>query len=168
MPDFLKINTDAVTFKNGLIGIGVVIRNSKGEIEYAATRKKKNSFPDLDPEFQAFMEGLYLAAGFKLRRFICESVHLNLEKMEMGFVSAIVDGLIRRLGEFVMEDLCELGVCFVSSDANRAARRLALVGKRDGKIFWEKETPEYIAAIVESERPGVESSDLCEIQKVEI
>lgn len=154
--DFLKINTDGIKFKDGKLGIGIVIRDAEGEVELALTRKGENLLPNLSPEMQAFMEGFSLALGFKLRRCVCESVHLNLEKMDEKSINAIVELLVKKQGDCVEESFSELGVSFVSSGANRAAHRLALLGKTEDHIFWNKETPECIASIVESERCNVD------------
>lgn len=56
------------------------------------------------------------------------------------------------------ESLSEFGMSFVSSSANKTAHRLALIAKTEDHIFWKKETPECIAAIVESERPNINTT----------
>lgn len=156
-PNLVKINTDGVLFNDGMVGIGVVVRNYKGEVEFAVTRRKHNTFPGLDPVIHAFMEGIHLTEDIcKVSCCISESVHLNIEENEEKLGWVPVGLLIEKAGKMAVKNLRELGVSFVSGGANRAAHRLALHAKdkEDCYIVWTKETPECIARIVESERPS--------------
>lgn len=158
LPDFFKINTDVAKFKDGILGIGILIRNSKGDVEFAASRKANITVPELE-ELQALMEGFYTAVEFSIQRCICESVHLNIAKMEKFGISSteLVESMIGNVGDSIKGNVSEFGISFVSSSGNKGAHRLALLAKTYEHVFWDKEIPECIAAIVEAERPYVDS-----------
>ncbi|KAL9659314.1 hypothetical protein QQ045_024119 [Rhodiola kirilowii] len=155
-PDYVKINTDAVTLSDGTIGIGVIIRNSKGEIELAVCLKETPP-PRFCPKVFAFLKGIYLASGLYFPCCISELAHPNIASIteEMGSdLTKRVLGMIT----LAVSNFNEFSVSFVDSRANRAARRLAKYAKKGYRVWDSRKIPKCISNIVTSERPNSDAA----------
>ncbi|KAL2940334.1 hypothetical protein RDABS01_007177 [Bienertia sinuspersici] len=75
----IKINADATVSDNGWVGLGVVARNTKGEVLFAATRRSKARWVPAVAEAKAMVMAVKLG-----RRFGCEHVTFETDCQEIA------------------------------------------------------------------------------------
>ncbi|KAI9164976.1 hypothetical protein LWI28_005432 [Acer negundo] len=151
-----KANCSAVGGKDGYkTGIGVVIRNCKGEIMASCAQYIDGSFDGVVAGIMAVYRGVMFSLGYGLRPCIFESDKTN----EMNH---IVNGghMLASYGH-ILEEIEVLnrnnpGTRFRSTSrvANHVALWLAKYGLESAdNVFWMEDIPSGIKDLVEAERP---------------
>uniref|UniRef100_A0A7N0V8N4 DUF3700 domain-containing protein n=1 Tax=Kalanchoe fedtschenkoi TaxID=63787 RepID=A0A7N0V8N4_KALFE len=158
-PGYVKINTDFATFSDGgedYIGIGIIARNSEGEMVMAASFRAESAQIPYSAQWGALMFAVKAAGYSRYKGVICESVHLDIERRMEEFTWDSIEQFIGSIAE-EWAKLSDCTLSFVSciSAANRAAHALAEYAEEITQDFisWTGETPECISSIVASDRP---------------
>jgi len=151
---FLKVNIDASTGRDSMRGVGVIVRNNKGDIMVAEHKSFRADW-DVDT-----MEAFAVFYGLKM----CWEVGYQRIEVEMDS-KIVVEALNRRKNlqnytSTFIHDAHTLGSLFTSisfSHVRRSANVLAhelarLALASEGGKIWLRECPPRIAALIELER----------------
>ena len=143
-----KINVDGAVFADQKeVGVGVIIRDEKGRLEAALSKKLLVPLGAVEAEVVAYEQGLLFARDIGIHNFIIEGdsliIHHALSEVSNppSFVAAVVQGMQEMCREF-------LGVMFshVRRHGNQPAHLLAkhACGIVDF-IAWIQKTPCFLA-----------------------
>ncbi|KAK3219971.1 hypothetical protein Dsin_013941 [Dipteronia sinensis] len=154
----LKINRDAaVDSMTGKIGIGVIIRDSRGEVLASSAQTISASLSASTAEALAVFSCLIFARDSGLSPVIIESdaqVVVNL--INSGNIPLSDIGLIIHDINQVLRNFPSCRVSFVSRLANMAAHSLAKYGLLIASdLFWLEEFPSCVAPAVMGDRPSL-------------
>ena len=107
-PGWYKVNTDGATFADlKCCGIGVVVRNERGKIMGALSKKLGLPLGGLEAKAKAIEEGVELAWDLGLKEIIIESDALlatnSLEKQDAipSAIRKVVEGILAGLRRFI-------------------------------------------------------------------
>ena len=142
-----KINVDGVVFVDQKeVGVGVIIRDEKGRLEAALSKKLPVPLGAMEAEAVAYEQGLLFARDIGIHNFIIEGdsliIHLALCEVSNppSSVAAVVQGMQEMCREF-------LGVMFshVRRQGNKPAHLLAKHARGIVDfIAWIQETPCFL------------------------
>ncbi|XP_050248967.1 uncharacterized protein LOC126696240 [Quercus robur] len=145
--NWFKINVDGDVFASQkAVGLGVIIRDDRGRVEAAMSKKVLDLLGALETEAKAFEAGLLLARDIGIQDVILEGDSLVIYNalcevsLPPSLVTSIVDG---------MRDLCKvfrrLEFSHVKRKGNRPAHLLAkYAGGIDDFIVWMEENPYFL------------------------
>ena len=145
--EWYKINVDGAVFnESSSCGLGIVIRNGRGELMGAMCKKLEFPLGALEVEAKAFEEGLNLARDLGLRQVVLEGDAKAVTDVLRGYCSPplsikmITDGI---LGQ--KHNALDWEVCWVSRNCNRAAHLLARNAQFvKESIVWVEDIPPCI------------------------
>ncbi|XP_042974660.1 uncharacterized protein LOC122306292 [Carya illinoinensis] len=125
-----KLNVDGAFSSNGSVsGIGVIVRNSKGEVIMSAAKKELSVMTAVEVEALAIIRGLQLCIDLEIQNLVIESDSLLVVKEfnKQGSSKATFGNVIREAKELVTRfGTCE--VQHVNRSCNEAAHSLAKFG----------------------------------------
>ena len=145
--DWYKINVDGAVFKeSSSCGIEIVIRNERGELMGAMSKKLEFPLGALEVEAKAFEEGLILARDLGLRQVVLEGDAKAVTDALRGCYSPplsikmITDGIMGQKHNALAWE-----VSWVSRKCNRAAHLLARNAQFVSEsIVWVEDIPPCI------------------------
>ena len=147
-PGWYKVNTDEATFDDiKCFGVGVVIRNERGEIMGGLSKKFMLPLGGLEAEAKAVEDGVVLAWDLRLKDIIIESDallvtnYLGKQSVMLSSIRKVVEGILEGLRKFNAWD-----VNHTRKSGNIAAHIMA----RQAKFLnvcniWVEDTPPSIA-----------------------
>ncbi|XP_075640174.1 uncharacterized protein LOC142611910 [Castanea sativa] len=146
-PGWYKVNTDGAIFEDLRgCGVGVVIRNDRGEIMGAMSKKLDLPLRVLEVETKAVEEGLWFAANFGLKDIIIECDAQQVVKclgrqiVPPSSICLIMDGIWGGLKSFN-----DWEIIHTQRNGNQAAHILARQAKfLDDCNIWVEDTPPSI------------------------
>ncbi|KAL9660525.1 hypothetical protein QQ045_025340 [Rhodiola kirilowii] len=148
-PPFFKVNTHGIAFpREKMVGIGVIVRDSRGQMIVAGSKKIEGFTSQIHAHSLACLEGLTLMLKAGLRNVIWELVGCDTKNSAYARLSIpFVVSLIKQFDA--------IGFSNVSMSANKAACGLAEYAKEvEDCIVWELEIPECISGVVKLESQG--------------
>ena len=102
-----KVNTDGATFDDiKCFGVGVVIKNERGEIMGALSKKFMLPLGGLEAEAKAIEDGVVLAWDLRLKDIIIESDallvtnYLGKQSVMPSSIRKVVEGILEGLRKF--------------------------------------------------------------------
>lgn len=139
-----KVNVDRAVFKeSGSCGIGIVIRNERGEIMGAMSKRMDIPLGALEVEAKAFEEGLLLAGDLGLKHIVLEGDAQVVTDALMGCIEGI-----QRLKHNVHVWKANVHVwkaSYVRRTSNMAAHLMARNAKFvNDSVIWVEDTPPSI------------------------
>ncbi|XP_042972972.1 uncharacterized protein LOC122304773 [Carya illinoinensis] len=155
LPGVFKLNVDGATFLNQhSAGIGAILRDSKGEVLMAASKKEHEVRDATSIEMLAIFRGLQLTAHLGIQHLIIESDALTLvqELQKPKPSMALVGNVIRDTKELMsLFHMCE--VRYTMRSCNEAAHKLARHAWHVSNInLWWGSFPDVIAPVLWTER----------------
>ena len=147
-PGWYKVNTDGATFDDiKCFGVGVVIRNERGEIMGALSKKFMLPLGGLEAEAKAIEDGVVLAWDLRLKDIIIESDALLVTNY-LGKQS-VMPSSIRKVVEGILEGLRKFNAWDVNH-TRRSGNIAAHIMARQAKFLnvcniWVEDTPPSIA-----------------------
>ena len=143
-----KVNTDGATFEDiKSCGVGVVIRNERGELMGALSKKFELPLGGLEAEVKAMEEGVAFAWDLGLKDIIIESDaqlvtnSLGKQKVMPNAIRKVVEGILMDLSKFNAWD-----VNYTHRSSNNAAHILARQAKWLNRCkIWVEDTPPSLA-----------------------
>ena len=147
-PGWYKVNTDGATFDDiKCFGVGVVIRNERGEIMGALSKKFMLPLGGLEAEAKAIEDGVVLAWDLRLKDIIIESDALLVTNY-LGKQS-VIPSSIRKVLEGILEGLRKFNAWDVNH-TRRSGNIAAHIMARQAKFLnvcniWVEDTPPSIA-----------------------
>ena len=147
-PGWYKVNTDGATFDDiKCFGVGVVIRNERGEIMGALSKKFMLPLGGLEAEAKAVEDGVVLGWDLRLKDIIIESVALLVTNY-LGKQS-VMPSSIRKVVEGILEGLRKFNAWDVNH-TRRSGNIAAHIMARQAKFLnvcniWVEDTPPSIA-----------------------
>jgi hypothetical protein len=124
-----KLNTDGAFSSKGEAGSGMVLRDHKGDVIFAACRNIRSCREALEAEFMALEEGIKLGLCWMPMQFTIETDCLEaVELLKDGVPNASVYA-------FRINSICELlrergsNIVKISRDSNRVSHELAKLGR---------------------------------------
>ncbi|KAK9987796.1 hypothetical protein SO802_028035 [Lithocarpus litseifolius] len=147
-PGWYKVNTNGATFGDTKsCGVGVVIRNKRGEIMGALSKNFALPLGGLDAEAKAVEEGVLLAWDLRLKDIIIESNallvtnSLGKQGVKPNSIGKVVEGILVDLNKFNAWE-----VNHTRRSGNNAAHILARQAKCLNMCnIWVEDTPPSIA-----------------------
>ncbi|GAU39667.1 hypothetical protein TSUD_60340 [Trifolium subterraneum] len=148
---FLKVNIDAGCFKNNYTCWGLLDRNHKGIVQFAATKRERITCSPL------------LVEALSLKWCLRWIKDQNLQNVEVEMdAENVVNCLLRRINiveiELIVVDclyillsLLNVSVLVVKSCKNKAAHGLVGVAMNLGSLLWFGNVPEPVSSIVISD-----------------
>lgn len=122
-----KVNVDGVVFaQHKAVGIGVIVRDDRGRIEAAISKRIDASLGAVEAKAMSYEIGLIFAKDIGIQEFVIEGdqliIHhaLSDESKPPSSVSAIVQGMQELCGEFSKVEFSH-----VRRQGNRATHLLA-------------------------------------------
>ena len=155
--NWFKINVDGAVFESQkAASLVVIIRDDRGRVEVAMSKKVLAPLGALETEAKAFEAGLLLARDIGIQDVILEGDSLVIYNalcevsLPPSSVASIVDG---------MRDLCKvfrrLEFSHVKRKGNRPAHLLAkYVGGIDDFIVWMEENPCFLEQALSHDVPS--------------
>ena len=142
-----KVNVDGAVFNElGSCGIGIVIRNERGEIMGAMSKRMDLPLGALEVEAKAFEEGLLLAGDLGLKHIVLEGDAQVVTDALMGCSSPPTS--IQMIIEGIQRLNCNVLVWKVSKvcrTSNMAAHRMARNAKCvNDSVIWVEDIPPII------------------------
>nr|XP_023887308.1 uncharacterized protein LOC111999419 [Quercus suber] len=142
-----KVNVDGAVFNElGSCGIGIVIRNNRGEIMGAMSKRMEIPLGALEVEAKAFEEGLLLAGDLGLKHFVLEGGAQGVTDALMGYsspptsIQMIIEGIQRQQG-----NVLQWKANHVRRTSNMAAHRMARNAKFvNDSVIWVEDIPPII------------------------
>ena len=143
-----KVNTDGTVFtKHKSVGIGVVVRDSNGEVIAALCKRRAGQMGALETEALAMEAAVQFAVDVGLREVVFEGDSLSLCNMIQGStevqlsIQNIVDGIKSQLPHFRVAE-----VSHVKRQGNVPAHLLAQYAVHvEDYVAWLEECPSPIA-----------------------
>ena len=141
-----KINTDEATVENArTTGLGVIIRDSRGQFVAVRTRKIQGTADVMNTEALAVKEGLKLAMDLGFRAIILEGdAKVILESFERQSMIQSHVGLILAYAYRLAAGFSYFKAQFVSRAYNIIADKLAEIAKNGVDQDWTNEAPQCI------------------------
>ncbi|KAK3193195.1 hypothetical protein Dsin_024505 [Dipteronia sinensis] len=142
---------------NGKIGIGVIIKDSRGEVLASGAQTIYASLSALTAEDLAVFRGLIFARDSGLSPGIIEfDAQLVVNLINSGNIPLSVIGLIIHDINQVLSNFPSCRVSFVARLANMAAHSLAKYGLLIASdLFWLEEFPSCVAPAVMGDHPSL-------------
>lgn len=145
----VKVNCDASVFDNGQVGLGVVARDSKGAVLFAACRRVRCYWEPIIAEGKAVAMACRLARRYGLKNVIFESDNLSI-------VSRLTKAAIHLTElDSILEDILTISASFdyvswlhCKRDANFVAHHLARLVPFGVEQVWENHSPCEISPYV--------------------
>ncbi|ESR64134.1 hypothetical protein CICLE_v10010478mg, partial [Citrus x clementina] len=135
--NWFRLNSDAaINEVDGLAGLGVVIRNSKGEFMDAST--------------SAILEGIKLVEELGLIPLVVESDSLNVIRLMSKRISSNleIDWVITEVREFIYKNSV-FAVKHISRSRNSAAHNVAKIAlARSEPYMWVQQAASYVAFLL--------------------
>ena len=147
-PGWYKVNTNGATFDDiKCFRVGVVIRNERGEIMGALSKKFMLPLGGLEAEAKAIEDGVVLAWDLRLKDIIIESDALLVTNY-LGKQS-VMPSSIRKVVEGILEGLRKFNAWDVNH-TRRSGNIAAHIMARQAKFLnvcniWVEDTPPSIA-----------------------
>ncbi|KAL2892137.1 hypothetical protein RDABS01_008046, partial [Bienertia sinuspersici] len=145
----IKINADATVSDNGWVGLGVVARNTKGEVLFAATRRSKARWVPAVAEAKAMVMAVKLG-----RRVGCEHVTFETDCQEIASRLSKGVSLSTEL-DLILGDIMSLCAGFrtltwshVSREGNFVAHHLARLLPFGDEQVWCNHAPKEVEPYV--------------------
>ena len=147
-PNWYKINVDGAVFKEqGCIGVGVVIRNDKGEVMGAMSKKICLPLGAIEAEVKAVEEGVLLAWDLGLKNVVVEGDSLAVTQALNGVVSPAIS--IQKVSEGILWWLKKFDnwkILHTRRSSNSAAHVMAKEAKSIlDSVIWVEDSPPAIA-----------------------
>ena len=149
-----KVNTDGAIFEDiKCYGIGVVIRNERGQLMGAMSKKVDLSLGVLEIEAKAVEEGVLLAWDLGLKEIIIETdaqqvaFSLRSHCVSLSSIRKIIEGImlgLRCFKAWEVSHTCRSGNCA----AHIMARQAKFLNECN---IWVEETPPMIADQIQSD-----------------
>jgi ribonuclease HI len=144
-----KLNVDGAFSPDGRAGCGMLLRNQRGEVLFAACRQVQHCQDATEAEIMAIEEGVKLALNWTSQEFIVESdcsVAIELidnatkDRSAYAFSINIVRELLRERNSKLIK---------ISREANVASHELAQLAKVKGvSNLWLGVAPPEIATVI--------------------
>ncbi|XP_030958883.1 uncharacterized protein LOC115980811 [Quercus lobata] len=133
-----KVNTDAAVFSNTKeVGIGVVVRDHKGEVIAALSKRLSLPLGPLEAEAKAMDDAVSFARDIGLQDVIFETNSTIINALTGTTIDNIVTSILHKLQDFRSSEL--LLVC---RQGNKPAHTLTRHTKGIDKfVTWIEETP---------------------------
>nr|XP_023888246.1 uncharacterized protein LOC112000364 [Quercus suber] len=145
--DWYKVNVDAAVFKEqGTCGIGVVIRNYKGQIMGAMSKKVEFPLRALEAEAKAAEAGIFLAWDLGLKNIIVEGdAQLVIQALNGVAAPAIPIIKIDEGSRRCLQMFCSWKAVHTNRRNNTAAHLLAREAKNvKESVIWVEDSPPCI------------------------
>ena len=153
----LKVNVDASTGRDGKKGVGVVVRDSTGEVKVMACRSFKANWEVEMVEAFAVLYGLQICWQEGLRRLELETDSkqvaeaLNGRRNLLNYTSIFIHDALNLGNRFPV-----ISFSYASRRTNNVAHELAQLGLRIGEErLWYDRWPSRVAELVDHDRPSV-------------
>ena len=161
-----KVNTDEAIFEElGCCGIGVVIRNERGQLIGAMSKKIELPLDVLEAEAKALEEGMLLAWDLGLKEITLESDSelvakaLSDQRLLQISIQKVIEGIKEGLNCFLAAT-----VTHTYKSGNSPAHILARHAKLlNHSIIWVEDTPPIIADHIQNDVTGLNSISFNEI-----
>ena len=157
--DWYKVNVDGAVFEEqGSCGMGVVIRNDRGLLMGAMSKKLDLPLGALEVEAKAFEEGILLAGDLGLGNICLEGDAKLVTDALVGNCSPpisihmIIKGIQRwslKVQEWQVSHVCRTGNCATHLMA-RNAKHVT------DSVIWVEETPPIIACQLNKDVSGLD------------
>ena len=144
-----KVNVDGAVFKeSGSCGIGIVIRNKRGEIMGAMSKRLDLPLGALEVEAKAFEEGMLLAWDLRLKYIVLEGDAQGVIDVLIGCSSPPPPIFIQMIIEGIQSQKCNVQVwkaSYVHRTNNMATHLMARNAKFvNDSVIWVKDIPPII------------------------
>lgn len=150
---YLKLNSDAALFQDGLVGLGFVIRNDRSEVIVSGSRRQPGGGGSTLVEALALCFGIRIANECGLSNIIFESDSeslikaINGELIEDPYVMSIIRE-IQRLATQVNG----INFRFARREANSVAHHLAhFCNSSETEFIWMDDVPVSCAFLVQND-----------------
>ncbi|KAK9211292.1 hypothetical protein WN943_000666 [Citrus x changshan-huyou] len=149
--NWFRLNSDAATNEvDGLAGLGVVVRNSKGEFMDASSFRI-SFFGDINfAEASAILEGIKLVEELGLIPLVVESDSLNVIRLMSKRISSNleIDWVITEVREFICKKSV-FAVKHISRSCNSAAHNVAKIALARSELYmWVQQAASYVAFLL--------------------
>ena len=156
--EWYKVNVDGAVFKeSGSCGIGIVIRNERGELMEAMSKKLDIPLGALEVEAQAFEEGLQFTGDLGLKQVELEGDAQGVTDELMGCSSPPIS--IKMIIEGIKGQKCNAlvwEVSYVRRTYNMAAHLLARNAQFvSDSVVWVEDIPPFIELQVSKDVSGL-------------
>ena len=159
--EWYKVNVDGAVFKElGCCGIGIVIRNERGEFMGAMSKNLDIPLGALEVEAKAFEEGLQFAEDLGLKQVVLEGDAQGVTDALMGcssppiFIQMIIEGIKRQKYNALVWK-----VNYVRRTYNMAAHLLARNAQFvSNSVVWVEDIPPFIELQVSKDVYGLDFS----------
>ncbi|KAF5447276.1 hypothetical protein F2P56_032842 [Juglans regia] len=150
-PGSFKLNVDGALSSNGLIaGVGVILRDSKGEVMMSAAKKEQGGLNAVEIEGLAILHGLQFSNHLGIHNLVIESDSLLVvnEFARQGSSKAAIGNTIKQAKE-LMRRFSSCVVQYANRSFNAAAHSLAKFGLCVKNIsLWWGSFPDVISNIL--------------------
>lgn len=149
----IKVNSDARVSNMGWTGLGVVGRDTNGDVIFAAVKRVMTNWTPLVAEAQSMLFGLCIAKEQGWRRICCESDCLQL-------VNLVTSGAVSdfRVGNTI-DDILDFSSVLeslewnhVHRNLNSVAHTLAALEVEDGFRIWNNAVPYEVQSLIAGEK----------------
>ena len=151
----LKVNVDASTGRDGRKGVGVVVRDSSGEVKVMACRSFKANWEVEMVEAYAVLYGLQIGwqEGLRQLELVTDSKQvaeaLNGRRNLLNYTSILIHDVLKLGNSFPV-----ISFSYESRRTNSVAHELAQLSLRLGEDrIWHDCWPSRVAELVELDRP---------------
>jgi ribonuclease HI len=147
-----KLNIDGAFSNDGRAGAGMILRESNGDIIFAASRQLRSCGDALEAELAAMEEGLRLALYWARKSIILETDSAEAIKLVANGTPNMSRYAMRIkvIRELVRER--EIGIIKVNREANGASHGLALLGRvHERTAVWLRNSPPEIADAIKTD-----------------